>query len=138
MSGTEGRIEMRAKAIMVKALALVSGLLLLMTPSPAFAHDNVGGDELAVANWMLISALVVAGLGALALIWAVRAGQFSNVEESKFTMLETADDYDSIMAAAEARERSAVQSDATGAAGESRLAESKPARSGQADGAAHA
>ena len=32
------------------------------------------------------------------------SGQFNNVEESKYTMLDTAEDYDSIMAEADARE----------------------------------
>lgn len=85
--------------------AAAVGLLLLAAPAPAFAHDNIGGDELAVANWMLVAALVVAAMGVLALVWGARAGQFSNVEESKYRMLDTAEDYDALMAAAAERDR---------------------------------
>ena len=86
----------------------LTGLLLTIAPSQVFAHDNLGGDELAVANWMLIAALVVLVMGILAGIWAWRAGQFSNIEESKYRMLDTAEDFDAIMAEADARASSLV------------------------------
>ena len=75
-----------------------------LAPTGAFAHDNLGGDELAVANWMLIAAVFVALLGALAMIWAAMSGQFSNIEDSKYTMLDTAEDFDAIMAEADAEQ----------------------------------
>jgi len=99
----------------MRALFALGGLLLIAAPSTASAHDNLGGDELAASNWMLICALVVLVMGVLAAVWAARAGQFSNVEESKYTMLDTAEDYDAIMAAApdparKRKTRSAAQS----------------------------
>ena len=100
---------MKTKVRFARLTLIMGGLTLIAAPAPAFAHDNVGGDELAVANWMLISALVVAAMGILALIWAARAGQFTNVEDSKYTMLELADDFDAVMADAEARERAAKE-----------------------------
>ena len=96
---------MKQKLRLSKVLFGLSAFLLVMGPTPAFAHDNLGGDELAAAGWMLVAALVVAAMGAAALVWAIRAGQFNNVEESKYTMLETADNYDAIMAEYEAGER---------------------------------
>ncbi len=81
--------------------------MLAVTPGTALAHDNLGGDELAVANWMLIGALVVLVMGVLAGIWAARSGQFSNIEESKYTMLDTAEDFDAIMAESDERDRAA-------------------------------
>jgi nitrogen fixation-related uncharacterized protein len=100
---------MKATVRFAKWAIIMGSLALLVAPSPAFAHDNVGGDELAVANWMLISALVVAAMGIVAIIWAVRAGQFTNVEASKYSMIELSDDYDAVMAQAEARERAAKE-----------------------------
>jgi nitrogen fixation-related uncharacterized protein len=94
---------MRAKITLMRTLVGLGGLLMIVAPAPALAHDNLGGDELAVANWMLISALVVIVMGILAGVWAARSGQFNNVEESKYRMLETAEDYDATMAEAEAR-----------------------------------
>lgn len=96
---------MKQRFRLSRYLSVLSVLLLVLAPSPAFAHDNLGGDELAVANWMLLSALVVAAMGVLALVWAVRSGQFSNVEESKYRMLELADNYDRIIADEEAEEQ---------------------------------
>jgi len=71
--------------------------MLALTPGQALAHDNLGGDELAMSSLMLIGAVVVAAMGALALIWAARGGQFNNVEESKYSMLENADEYDPLL-----------------------------------------
>jgi nitrogen fixation-related uncharacterized protein len=77
---------------------------MLAIPTVASAHDNIGDDELAVANWMLVGALVTIIMGIFMGLWAFRSGQFNNVEESKFTMLDTADDFDAIMAESDARE----------------------------------
>jgi len=94
---------MRAKLRLMRGLIGLGGALLITVPSPALAHDNLGGDELAVANWMLIAAIVVIVMGVLAGIWAAKTGQFTNVEESKYRMLANADDFDAIMADADAR-----------------------------------
>ena len=61
---------------------------------------------------MLVGAIAVTAMALLAGIWAWRSGQFGNVEDSKYTMLDTADNYDDIMAEAdlkEAAERAAEQ-----------------------------
>ncbi len=87
---------------------LVTGALgLALVPTIASAHDNLGGDELATANWMLVGAMVTVVIGIIWGIWASKSGQFTNVEESKFTMLENADDYDAIMAAFDAQQHAA-------------------------------
>ena len=94
---------MKSKLRLMRGLIGLGGALLIAAPSPALAHDNLGGDELAVANWMLIAAIVVVVMGVLAGIWAAKTGQFTNVEESKYRMLDTAEDFDAIMAQADAR-----------------------------------
>jgi nitrogen fixation-related uncharacterized protein len=85
----------------------LGGAMLIMAPGTAFAHDALGGDELAVASWMLIAAIVTIVLAALAALWAFKAGQFSNIEDSKYAMLESAEDFDQVMAEADERERAA-------------------------------
>ncbi|MEO5952620.1 MAG: hypothetical protein ABIQ44_09170 [Chloroflexia bacterium] len=87
-------------------LTLVTGALALaLVPSAVSAHDNLGGDELATANWMLVGAMVTVVIGVFWGIWAAKTGQFSNVEESKYVMLENAEDYDAIMAEFDAKEQ---------------------------------
>jgi nitrogen fixation-related uncharacterized protein len=79
-------------------ILLITGIAMLaLAPGRAFAHDNLGGDELAMSNLMLIGAVLVILMATLAGIWAWRAGQFNNIEESKYRMLDTADNYDAIM-----------------------------------------
>jgi nitrogen fixation-related uncharacterized protein len=95
---------MKARMKLGRLLLVLGTGMAVLAPGTAFAHDNLGGDELAVANWMLIAALFVAMLGGLAMVWAAMSGQFRNVEDSKFTMLETAEDYDAIMAQADAEQ----------------------------------
>jgi nitrogen fixation-related uncharacterized protein len=94
-----------------KFIAAVAGLLLALAPMSAFAHDNVGDDELAAANWMLIGAIITIVLGLIWGVWALRAGQFSNIEESKYRMLELAEDFDAVMAEADAREKAALEAE---------------------------
>jgi nitrogen fixation-related uncharacterized protein len=93
---------MRTSFMLWRLFIVLGALILSATPSVALAHDNIGGDELAAANWMLLGALVAILTGVLMGIWAWRSGQFSNIEESKYRMLENADDYDAIMAEADA------------------------------------
>ncbi len=83
---------------------MVAAFLLVAMPGIASAHENVGDDELAVANWMLVGAMFSIVMGLFMGLWAIRSGQFSNVEESKFNMLHNAEDYDAIMAESDARE----------------------------------
>src|SRR5438876_6249325 len=96
---------MNAKLKSMRILLGLGAALLLFAPSTALAHDNLGGDELAASWWMLVAAVVVIVMGVLAGIWAMRDGQFSNIEESKYRMIEIADDYDAIMAEVDERER---------------------------------
>lgn len=98
---------MQTKLKLMRILVGLGGFMLTVAPGTALAHDNLGGDELATANWMLVGAMITIVLGILAGVWAAKSGQFSNIEESKFTMLETAEDYDAIMAEADERERAA-------------------------------
>jgi nitrogen fixation-related uncharacterized protein len=98
---------MRSRIKLMRVLFGVGAFLLVTAPSTAFAHDNLGGDELAAANWMLLGALVTILMGVLAGYWAIRAGQFSNVEESKYKMLDASEDYDAIMAEYDRREAAA-------------------------------
>jgi hypothetical protein len=98
---------MRLKMRLMRILVGLGGFMLAVAPGTAFAHDNLGGDELAVANWMLIGAMITIVIGVLWGLWAVRTGQFNNIEESKFTMLDNAEDFDAVMAEADERERAA-------------------------------
>jgi nitrogen fixation-related uncharacterized protein len=94
-------------------LVLLLGVIMLaLAPSPALAHDNLGGDELAVANWMLVFAMITVVIGALWAIWGLMNGQFDGIESSKYTMLDTADDYDTIMAEFDAEQRAADEAEA--------------------------
>jgi hypothetical protein len=87
-------------------IVLLSGAIALaLVPTQALAHDGLGGDELAVANWMLVGALITILMGILAGIWAWRNGQFNNVEASKYSMLELSEDYDKVIAEVEEAER---------------------------------
>jgi nitrogen fixation-related uncharacterized protein len=97
-------LGMRTKMRIGRILFVLGTAAAVLAPTSAFAHDNLGGDELAVANWMLIAAVFVAMLGGLAMVWAAMSGQFSNIEDSKYTMLDTAEDFDAIMAEADAEQ----------------------------------
>ncbi len=99
-----GDWAMRRYLRLMKLCWWAAALLLLAVPNVASAHENIGDDELAVANWMLIGAFVAILTGIFMGWWALRTGQFNNVEESKFTMLDNAEDYEAIMAESDARE----------------------------------
>jgi len=100
---------MEKRLRLMRFLFGLGGLMLIMAPGTAFAHDALGGDELAVADWMLIAAIVTIVIAALAALWAFKAGQFSNIEDSKYSMLETAEDFDQVMAESDERERAAKE-----------------------------
>ncbi|NWJ45906.1 MAG: hypothetical protein HXX08_08510 [Chloroflexi bacterium] len=77
------------KRKLVTVLLLVFLMLLAFT-TPAFAHENVGGDELAAADAMWIVAsffLIISGLG---IIYSVQNGEFRNPEKTKRDMLRRA------------------------------------------------
>ena len=89
----------------------MGGAMLVVAPSSALAHDSVGGEELSITNWIFIAALVVIVMGLLAGLWALKNGQFSNVEESKYRMIDLSDDYDAVMSEVDEREHAAQASD---------------------------
>ncbi|HUS14230.1 MAG TPA: cbb3-type cytochrome oxidase assembly protein [Chloroflexia bacterium] len=82
----------------VTHLALAAGLFLVLgsIASPAFAHDNLGGDELAMAMIIFTIGMTLVAGAALGVLWAFRSGQFNDVESAKYTMLENADDLDDL------------------------------------------
>ncbi|MDQ2806138.1 MAG: cbb3-type cytochrome oxidase assembly protein CcoS [Chloroflexota bacterium] len=77
-------------------LGLACGLLgvLMSLGAPAYAHDNLGGDEMSMALTIFLAGMVTMVGAALAMWWAYRAGQFSNIEEAKYRMLDDAPDLD--------------------------------------------
>jgi hypothetical protein len=91
MSETKRRL-----LLLVGRSAAVLGVVLagIVLARPALAHENLGGDELAMAFWMFAFALAIAVTGAFCLWWAARTGQFTNIEEAKYRMLENAPDLD--------------------------------------------
>ncbi len=83
-------------------LLLGAGILLLLVSvaPPALAHDNLGGDEMSMAIAIFFAGVVTIAGAALAIVWAVRTGQFSDVESVKYRMLEDAEDLDDLPALA--------------------------------------
>jgi nitrogen fixation-related uncharacterized protein len=77
-------------------------LVLLSQATPAAAHDNLGGDEMSMAITIFITGCVLIAGASLAVLWAWRNGQFSNVEQAKFDMLKNAEDLDDLPAFAAA------------------------------------
>jgi nitrogen fixation-related uncharacterized protein len=76
--------------------AAVVSLALLAVARPALAHDNLGGDELSMAFWMFAFSVGIAMTGVFALYIAVRSGQFSQIEEAKYRILDNAPDLDDL------------------------------------------
>jgi len=101
------KIHKRLHKIAARFLLVIGTLGLALVPTVASAHDNLGGDELATANWMLVGAMVTIVIGIGWGIWASNTGQFTNIEESKYVMLENAEDYDAIMAEYDAQQQAA-------------------------------
>ncbi len=77
-------------------LAVAAVLVWAVLAQPTDAHDNLGGDELAMSYAMFAFAVAIAVTGALTILWAARSGQFHNIEEAKYTMLENAPDLDDL------------------------------------------
>jgi hypothetical protein len=92
-----------------RIILIIGVIMLALVPTPALAHDNLGGDDLAVANWMLVFAMVTVVIGALWAIWGLMNGQFNGIESSKYTMLDTADDYEAIMAEFDAEQKASEE-----------------------------
>ncbi len=77
-------------------LAVAAVLVWAVLAQPTDAHDNLGGDELAMSYAMFAFSVAIAVTGGLTILWAVRTGQFHNIEEAKYTMLENAPDLDDL------------------------------------------
>ncbi len=77
-------------------LALGVLLVLISAGAPVYAHDNLGGDEMSMALTIFLAGMVTMVGAAVAMWWAYRSGQFSNVEEAKYRMLEDAPDLDTL------------------------------------------
>jgi nitrogen fixation-related uncharacterized protein len=68
--------------------AIAFAAVALLVSSPAYAHDAVAGEELAGAQEILIVSMALLTGGLIICFWAWRHGQFNNVEEPKYRMLE--------------------------------------------------
>jgi cbb3-type cytochrome oxidase maturation protein len=77
-------------------LAVTAAFVWAVLAQPTDAHDNLGGDELAMSYAMFAFAIAIAVTGALTILWAARSGQFRDVEGPKYTMLENAPDLDDL------------------------------------------
>jgi hypothetical protein len=63
-------------------------MIALVAAGPVSAHDGpTAGNEWLMADWMLLSFLVVFGAGLVAFIVALRRGLLSNLEDAKYYIL---------------------------------------------------
>ena len=74
------------KRKLIVALLSVVALVLIFTV-PAFAHEGVGGDELASADSMLIVAMIFVLMTGLGVMWSWANGEMKNPEAIKNQML---------------------------------------------------
>jgi nitrogen fixation-related uncharacterized protein len=88
-----GRVPARLAPL---AAGVGTFLVLLSQATPAAAHDNLGGDEMSMAIAIFIAGCVLIAGASLAVLWAWRGGQFSNVEQAKYDMLKNAEDLDDL------------------------------------------
>jgi nitrogen fixation-related uncharacterized protein len=66
----------------------------LLIASPAYAHDAVAGEELAGAQEILIVSMILLIIGLVICFYAWRHGQFTDIEEPKYTMLRSESELD--------------------------------------------
>jgi len=96
------RSPSRAALVPARLAQLAAGvgtfLVLLSQATPAAAHDNLGGDEMSMAIAIFVAGCVLIAGASLAVLWAWRGGQFSNVEQAKYDMLKNAEDLDDLLA----------------------------------------
>lgn len=132
------RVNARLK--LMRVMLWTGALLLMAAPAPALAHDNLGGDELSIVNWILLAAAVTVGLGLVAGFWAYKAGQFTNIEESKYNMIDLSEDYDVVMEEADLQAKAAQEQKALTAAPlpEASTTQAEPSPTGRVDGPARA
>ncbi|HMA38163.1 MAG TPA: cbb3-type cytochrome oxidase assembly protein [Chloroflexia bacterium] len=96
LSLSGSRLEV-VQSRLARGLAAVGMFLLLLSnATPAAAHDNLGGDEMSMAIAIFIVGCMTIVGAALAILWGIKTGQFSDVERAKYTMLENADDLDDL------------------------------------------
>jgi nitrogen fixation-related uncharacterized protein len=97
---TNNRSQARRAGVVTRlaqgAAGLGTFLVLLSQATPAAAHDNLGGDEMSMAIAIFLTGCVLIAGASLAVLWAWRAGQFSNVEQAKYDMLKNAEDLDDL------------------------------------------
>ena len=62
-------------------------LLMVITASPAFAHDGPKGSEWAMADWMFLSFMLFAGSAFVVFLLVLKAGLLSNLEDAKLYVL---------------------------------------------------
>ncbi len=77
-------------------LAVLAVIVWGVLAQPTDAHDNLGGDELAMSYAMFAFSVAIAVTGGLTILWAIRTGQFHNIEEVSYKMLENAPDLDDL------------------------------------------
>lgn len=82
---------MKRKSI-IRAAGLAA--LALLVASPAYAHDAVAGEELAGAQEILIVSMILLVVGMIICFYAWRHGQFTDIEEPKYTMLRSENELD--------------------------------------------
>ncbi|MDB5079646.1 MAG: hypothetical protein JWP00_1570 [Chloroflexi bacterium] len=74
------------KRKLVISILSVAALMLVFT-LPAFAHEGVGGDELASADSMLLIAMLFVLMTGLGVMWSWANGELKNPEQIKNQML---------------------------------------------------
>jgi uncharacterized membrane protein len=72
------------------SILVLVALLMIVFATPALAHDGVGGDELAVADSMLIVGAAFFVMSGFGLIYSIQNGEYRNPEKTKRDMLRLA------------------------------------------------
>ena len=67
--------------------ALYVLLFSLFAATPASAHEQPGGADWLMADWMLLSFLVFFGVALIAFVVALKRGYLSNLEDAKYHIL---------------------------------------------------
>jgi hypothetical protein len=73
------------RKLLISLLGVVA--LMLVLTVPAFAHEGVGGDELASADSMLIIAMIFVLMTGMGIMWSWANGELKNPEQIKNQML---------------------------------------------------
>ena len=63
-------------------------LLMVITASPALAHDGPKGSEWVMADWMFLSFMLFAGSAFVVFLLVLKAGLLSNLEDAKLYVLQ--------------------------------------------------